>query len=128
MPAFRARALSVLVFTALAGTIPALAQDKAVALPVFHHKGVVLDYKDLKYNPCDDIIIPSVVRTDHLQKPLGRYYMFTNIGPPAPEDRPGCGGRGFPAVASARPYLPSWSASGDVLLFRPNWMTSFSEL
>ena len=32
-------------------------------LPVFQHKGVVLDYKDLKYNPCNDIIIPSVIRT-----------------------------------------------------------------
>ncbi len=53
-------------------------------LPTFYHKGVVLDYKDLKYNPCDDIIIPSVVRTEHLQKPLGRYYMYY-----APHNAPG---------------------------------------
>jgi hypothetical protein len=47
----------------------------ASSLPTFHHKGVVLDYKGLKYNPCDDVIIPSVVRTDHFQRPLGRYYL-----------------------------------------------------
>lgn len=29
-------------------------------LPVFKHRGVVLDYEHLKYNPCNDIIIPSV--------------------------------------------------------------------
>jgi hypothetical protein len=44
----------------------------------------VLDYKDLKYNPCNDIIIPSVIRTDDLQKPLGRYYMYY-----APHNPPG---------------------------------------
>ena len=43
-----------------------------------------LDYKDLKYNPCNDIIIPSVIRTDDLQKPLGRYYMYY-----APHNAPG---------------------------------------
>ena len=54
------------------------------ALPAFHHRGVVLDYADLKYNPCNDIIVPSVVRTDELQKPLGRYYMYY-----APHNAPG---------------------------------------
>lgn len=64
---------------------PALSQEKAAkALPVFKHRGVVLDYKDLEYNPCNDIIIPSVIRTDVLQKPLGRYYMYY-----APHNAPG---------------------------------------
>lgn len=49
---------------------------RAMDLPVFHHKGIALDYAGLKYNPCNDIIIPSVIRTDDLQKPLGRYYMY----------------------------------------------------
>jgi hypothetical protein len=53
-------------------------------LPVFHHQGVVLDYQNLKYNPCGDIIIPSVVRTDHFQKALGKYYMYY-----APHNAPG---------------------------------------
>jgi hypothetical protein len=54
------------------------------ALPAFRHQGVVLDYKDLKYNPCNDIIIPSVIETGQLQKPLGRYYMYY-----APHNAPG---------------------------------------
>ena len=53
-------------------------------LPTFRHQGVVLDYKDLKYNPCNDVIIPSVIATDQLQKPLGRYYMYY-----APHNAPG---------------------------------------
>jgi hypothetical protein len=56
----------------------------AAGLPVFHHKGVALDYQNLKYNPCNDIIIPSVIRTDDLQKPLGRFYMYY-----APHNAPG---------------------------------------
>jgi hypothetical protein len=32
-------------------------------LPVFQHHSIVLDYKDLKYNPCNDVIIPSVILT-----------------------------------------------------------------
>ena len=53
-------------------------------LPVFHHKGIALDYAGLKYNPCNDVIIPSVIRTDDFQKPLGRYYMYY-----APHNAPG---------------------------------------
>ena len=45
---------------------------------------MVLDYKDLKYNPCNDILIPSVIATDQLQKPLGRYYLYY-----APHNAPG---------------------------------------
>ena len=56
----------------------------AAGLPVFRHKGIALDYTGLKYNPCNDIIIPSVIRTDDLQKPLGRYYMYY-----APHNPPG---------------------------------------
>ena len=85
MPTLRTRTLALLIFMALAGPSPAKGQDRiASALPVFHHKGVVLDYKGLKYNPCDDVIIPSVVRTDRLQKPLGRYYLYY-----APHNAPG---------------------------------------
>jgi hypothetical protein len=43
-----------------------------------------LDYKDLKYNPCNDIIIPSVIEAGQLQKPLGRYYLYF-----APHNAPG---------------------------------------
>ncbi len=54
-------------------------------LPVFRHHSIVLDYKDLKYNPCNDVIIPSVVRTQpHFSKPLGRCYLYY-----APHNAPG---------------------------------------
>jgi len=54
-------------------------------LPVFQHRGVVLDYRNLRYNPTDDVIVPSVVRVDRLfRSPLGRYYMYY-----APHDAPG---------------------------------------
>lgn len=56
----------------------------AAGLPAFKYQGVVLDYKDLKYNPCDDVIVPSVVSTEKLEKPLGRYYMYY-----APHNVPG---------------------------------------
>jgi len=54
-------------------------------LPSFRHHSIVLDYQDLKYNPCNDVIIPSVIRAQpHLAKPLGRYYLYY-----APHNAPG---------------------------------------
>lgn len=63
---------------------PAFPSAADVGLPVFTYHGVVLDYEGLKYNPCNDVIVPSVIRTDKLQNPLGRYYMYY-----APHDAPG---------------------------------------
>ncbi len=46
---------------------------------------IVLSYKDLKYNPCDDIIFPSVIKVPgNIEKPLGKYYMYY-----APHSNPG---------------------------------------
>jgi hypothetical protein len=57
----------------------------APGLPSFRHLGVVLDYRDLRYNPCDDVIVPAVVNAgDRLRDPLGRWYMYY-----APHDPPG---------------------------------------
>ncbi|MCU0874733.1 MAG: hypothetical protein MUE50_20570 [Pirellulaceae bacterium] len=56
----------------------------AAGLPRFEHVGIVLDYANLKYNPCNDVIYPSVVRADTLSKPLGKYYMYY-----APHNAPG---------------------------------------
>ncbi|MCU0916561.1 MAG: hypothetical protein MUC88_18655 [Planctomycetes bacterium] len=54
-------------------------------MPVFRHQGVVLDYEDLRYNPRDDIIYPSVVEAHKFfARPLGRYYLYY-----APHDTPG---------------------------------------
>jgi len=48
----------------------------ASRLPSAFSKGtVILDYKDLRYNPCDDLIFPGVIRAaDHFPRPLAKYY------------------------------------------------------
>ena len=44
-----------------------------------------LGYEGLKYNPCDDLIFPSVIRVDdELSEPLGKYYLYY-----APHNKPG---------------------------------------
>jgi hypothetical protein len=81
---FLASLAAVPLFTS---PVPAAEENRPAGiadLPAFRHQGVVLDYKDLKYNPCNDVIIPSVITTGQIQTPLGRYYMYcmyTNIGP-----------------------------------------------
>ena len=46
---------------------------------------VVLDYKALRFNPCDDLIFPGVIQVaDFFPRPLGKYYMYY-----APHDAPG---------------------------------------
>ncbi|MGA2367830.1 MAG: hypothetical protein ABSF74_04585, partial [Dehalococcoidia bacterium] len=53
--------------------------------PIFRHFGTVLDYQDLQYNPCNDIIFPSVIEAyKYLRAPLGKYYMYY-----APHNAPG---------------------------------------
>src|SRR5438067_2073409 len=62
---------------------------------VFQPGPIILDYKDLKYNPfderklpslvkTDDLIFPSIVKTSGLSKPLDAYYMYY-----APHNAPG---------------------------------------
>lgn len=59
--------------------------NRLADLPSFKYVGVVLEAKQLKYRPHDDIIYPSVLRMDgHISKPLGKYYMYY-----APHDTPG---------------------------------------
>ena len=69
------------------------------------HQGVVLDYKDLKYNPCNDVIIPSVIATDQLQKPLGRYYMYYAPAQRSGRNLPGL--RGFARQGRGRNTRPT---------------------
>jgi hypothetical protein len=62
---------------------------------VFQPGPVILDYKDLKYNPFDehkfpdlvktnDLIFPSIIKTTNFSKPLNAYYMYY-----APHNSPG---------------------------------------
>ena len=51
----------------------------------FTESFVALDYEGLKYNPCDDLIFPSVVRVgDRVERALDDYYMYY-----APHNAPG---------------------------------------
>lgn len=51
----------------------------------FNEQFVALSYEDVKYNPCDDLIFPSVIRVDDkLKDPLGKYYLYY-----APHNKPG---------------------------------------
>ena len=60
-------------------------QQSKPDLPVFERRGVVIDFKDLKYNPANDVIFPSVVNAKrHFGKPAAAYYMYY-----APHNAPG---------------------------------------
>lgn len=63
----------------------AAGQQDAGDLPVFERRGIAIDFNDLKYNPADDVIFPSVIKaTGAFGKPLGEYYMYY-----APHNAPG---------------------------------------
>ena len=52
---------------------------------VFQPGRVILDYKDLAYNPCNDLIFPSVLKVEGLvSDPMAAYYLYY-----APHDPPG---------------------------------------
>jgi hypothetical protein len=52
---------------------------------VFSKGTVVLDYKAVRFNPCDDLIFPGVIRAaDCFPQPLAKYYMYY-----APHNAPG---------------------------------------
>jgi len=85
-------------------------------LPVFRHHSIVLDYEDLKYNPCDDVIIPSVVRTEHLDEPLGKHYLYY-----APHNAPG----GICLAYADRPEGP-WEEYEANPVIRREWQPHYA--
>tara|TARA_B100000809_G_scaffold54621_1_gene50306 strand:- start:43237 stop:44439 length:1203 start_codon:yes stop_codon:yes gene_type:complete len=48
----------------------------AQGLPEFTYQGVVLTGDDIAYNPKDDLIHPSIISTEHMTNPLGKYYLY----------------------------------------------------
>jgi hypothetical protein len=81
-------------------------------LPVFERRGVVIDFKDLKYNPVDDVIFPSVINAKELfEKPLGTYYMYY-----APHNAPG----GI-CLAYADSLEGPWNEYGQNPLISRHW-------
>ncbi|MHC4994421.1 MAG: glycoside hydrolase family protein, partial [Planctomycetota bacterium] len=64
---------SCLIVLLLSG-YPALGEGP---LPEFEFQGVVLHPDDLKYSPKDDLIHPTLIKTEGLIKnPLGKYYLY----------------------------------------------------
>jgi len=46
-------------------------------LPEFTFQGVALHPKNLSYSPTDDLVHPSIIKTEErIEKPLGKYYMY----------------------------------------------------
>ena len=46
-------------------------------LPEFTFKGIVLHPDDLQYAPTEQLIHPTIIRTEgRIEKPLGKYYMY----------------------------------------------------
>jgi hypothetical protein len=79
---FRSLLFGGFLFMLLAG---AQAQVPPLGLPAFRHKAVVVDYHNLKYNPCNDAMFPCVIEAaKYFKKPLARFYMYY-----APHNAPG---------------------------------------
>ena len=58
----------------LAGDTPAIAQGP---LPEFTLKGIALHPKNLSYAPTDQLIHPTIIKTDgRIKEPLGKYYLY----------------------------------------------------
>jgi hypothetical protein len=49
---------------------------QAQGLPEFTYQGVVLTPDDIAYNPKDDLIHPSIISTEHMTNPRGKYYLY----------------------------------------------------
>lgn len=53
--------------------------------PNLSYHGAILVPENVRYNPCNDLIFPSVIKAeDHIEQPLGKYYLYY-----APHDAPG---------------------------------------
>jgi hypothetical protein len=78
----------------------------------FSEQFVALDYEELKYNPCDDLIFPCVIRVDDkLVDPLGKYYLYY-----APHNKPG----GI-CLAYADDLRGPWKEAGGNPLIERKW-------
>ncbi|MGB8353357.1 MAG: hypothetical protein WCD79_05680 [Chthoniobacteraceae bacterium] len=81
-------------------------------LPRFAFQSIVLAPENLRYNPCDDLIFPSVIKTvGHIAQPLGKYYMYY-----APHDAPG----GICLAYAGSPEGP-WSEYGENPIIAREW-------
>ena len=61
------------------------AEHSPTLASVFQQGPIILDHKDLAYNPCNDVIFPTVISTaGRIRNPLNAYYLYY-----APHDPPG---------------------------------------
>jgi len=85
-------------------------------MPIFKYKGIILDDKDLRYNPHQDLIFPSVIAAhDCFISPLGRYYLYY-----APHDAPG----GICLAFAGNPAGPWHEYTNNPIITR-EWPTNY---
>ena len=81
-------------------------------LPIFTYQGVALDYAGLRYNPCNDVIFPSVVRAEGcLRDAPANWLMYYS-----PHNAPG----GI-CLAAADRLDGQWREFGDSPLIGCDW-------
>lgn len=86
------------------------ATGEARTLPRFEDATVVLRPSELRYNPHNDVIFPSVVRmADHLPAPIDAFYMYY-----APHDPPG----GICLATAPAPMGPWTECPGNPIINR----------
>lgn len=67
--------LAICTFTLLFGSLPTSRGDGP--LPEFTFQGVALHPKDLNYAPTNDLIHPTIIKTEgRIGNALGRYYLY----------------------------------------------------
>jgi hypothetical protein len=84
----------------------------ASLLPKFAHQRIILAPENLRYNPCNDLIFPSIVRVrEHVPGALGDYYLYY-----APHDAPG----GVCLAYANAPEGP-WTEYGENPIITRQW-------
>ena len=82
---FTALLLPMVVFAADDGVVGPIEDVESTAkvlpeFPKFQYKGIIFGYENLKYRPHDDFTFISVFPAyKHLDKPLGKYYMYYSV-------------------------------------------------
>lgn len=86
--------------------------NRTLSLPTFSAGQVALDYRGLRYNPCDDLIFPSIIKVaDCLPGALDAYYLYY-----APHNNPG----GI-CLATAPSLEGPWTEYGANPLITRDW-------
>ncbi|MEM7015410.1 MAG: hypothetical protein AAF585_28455, partial [Verrucomicrobiota bacterium] len=71
------RTLCALAVTLSLSLVISQSEEKKGPLPEFTFHGVILHPDDLEFSPNDDLIHPTIVKTEgRVKNPLGKYYLY----------------------------------------------------